>query len=76
MTFHNIKDGELPMPGTTVFIRFNEEATRGYAYPEAYVVSVETWRDGHVHFIEASGEHNLEFLPQYIKDWCYLMDLL
>ncbi len=29
--FHNIKNGELPVPGSKVFIRLDEEATRGYA---------------------------------------------
>lgn len=40
--FHNIKNGELPVPGSKVFIRLDEEATRGYAYPEASIVSVQT----------------------------------
>lgn len=74
--FYNIKDGWFPVPGSMVFIRLDEEATSGYAYPEAYVVSVETWRDGHIHFVEASGEQYMEFFPQYIKDWCYLSDLM
>lgn len=73
---HNIKNGELPVPGSKVFIRLDEEATCGYAYPEAYVVSVETWCDEHIHFVEASGEQYMEFFPEYIKDWCYLSELL
>lgn len=28
------------------------------------------------HFIEDSGEQYMEFFPQYIKDWCYLSDLM
>lgn len=44
--------------------------------PEASIVSVQTWRDGHIHFIEDSGEQYMEFFPQYIKDWCYLSDLM
>ena len=28
--FHNIKNGELPVPGSKVFIRLDEETTRGY----------------------------------------------
>ena len=40
--FHNIKNGELPVPGSKVFIRLDEETTRGYAYPEASIVSVQT----------------------------------
>lgn len=43
---------------------------------EASIVSVQTWRDGHIHFIEDSGEQYMEFFPQYIKDWCYLSDLM
>lgn len=74
--FYNIKNGELPVPGSKVFIRLDEEATRGYAYPEASIVSVQTWRDGHIHFIKDSGEQYMEFFPQYIKDWCYLSDLM
>lgn len=74
--FHNIENGELPVPGSKVFIRLNEETTRRYAYPEASIVSVQTWRDGHIHFIEDSGEQYMEFFPQYIKDWCYLSDLM
>ena len=29
-----------------------------------------------IHFIEDSGEQYMEFFPQYIKDWCYLSDLM
>lgn len=65
--FHNIKNGELPVPGSKVFIRLDEEATRGYAYPEASIVSVQTWRDGHIHFIEDSGEQYMEFFLSISK---------
>ena len=63
-------------PFPKVFIRLSEEAIQEQDCPEAYVVSVETWQDGHLHFIEAAGEEYTEFHPKYIKDWCYLFELL
>lgn len=74
--FYSFKNGEFPVPGSRVFIRLTEEAIQEQDCPEAYVVSVETWQDGHLHFIEAAGEGYAEFCPKYIKDWCYLSDLM
>lgn len=74
--FYSVKDGELPVPGSTILIRLTEEAIDGYNYPEAYVVVVEVWQDGHIHFIEAAGERYMEFFPEHIKDWSYLSDLM
>ena len=53
--FYSFKNGEFPVPGSKVFIRFTKEAIQEQDCPEAYVVSVETWQDGHLHFIEAAG---------------------
>lgn len=65
--FHNIKNGELPVPGSKVFIRLDEEATRGYAYPEASIVSVQTWRDGHIHLSKTLASSTWSFFLSISK---------
>ena len=59
-----------------IVIDMQNDFVTGSLGSEASIVSVQTWRDGHIHFIEDSGEQYMEFFPQYIKDWCYLSDLM